>query len=180
MIYRDRYVSETFNERSRMGPGQNRFISTGRKRTIYMDRFVRLFLVVFLFAIVLSIPGCDGGSPGSGGTTQNPTTPMVTVAPASSSITTAQSLSVTIAVSGSSGTPTGSIVLSSGSYTSPSTALSSGSAPIPIAAGSPPTGSDTLTAAYTPDSASSSTYNSAAGTSSVTVTAPALVTPTVT
>jgi hypothetical protein len=87
---------------------------------------------------------------------------------------------VAIAVSGSSGTPTGSIVLSSGSYTSSSTTLSSGSTTVIIPAGSLATGSDTLTAKYTPDSASSSTYNSASGTGSVTVTAPALVTPTVT
>ena len=61
-------------------------------------------------------------------TTQNPATPAVSVTPASGSFTTAQSLGVTIAVSGSGGTPTGSVVLSSGSYTSPAATLSSGSA----------------------------------------------------
>ena len=83
----------------------------------------------------------------------------------------AQSLSVTIKVAGTGTTPTGSVVLSSGSYTSSATTLSSGSATITIPAGSLATGSDTLTAKYTPDSASSATYNSASGTASVTVTA---------
>ena len=119
-----------------------------------------------------------GGNQGGGGGGQTPTTPTVTVTPASSTITTAQSLAVTIAVSGSGGTATGSVVLSSGSYTSASTALSAGSASIPIPAGSLATGPDTLTVKYTPDSASSGTYNSASGTASVTVTVP-LITPTV-
>jgi hypothetical protein len=99
------------------------------------------------------------------------TTPTVTVTPASSSITVAQSLSVTIVVSGTGATPTGSVVLSSGGYTSSTTTLSSGSASITIPAGLLATGSDTLTANYTPDSASSAAYNSASGTAPVTVTA---------
>ena len=103
-------------------------------------------------------------------TNQNPTTPAVTVTPASGSITTAQSLGVTVVVSGTSGTPTGSVVLSSGSYTSSAATLNTGSAGITIPAGSLATGPDTLTASYTPDSASSVTYNSATGTGSVAVT----------
>ncbi|MGD0942617.1 MAG: glycoside hydrolase family 44 protein, partial [Terracidiphilus sp.] len=103
--------------------------------------------------------------------TSPPTTPTVTVTPASISITIAQSLSVAIAVAGTGATPTGSVVLSSGSYTSAATTLSSGSATITISAGSLAAGTDTLTARYTPDSASSGTYNSASGTASVTVTA---------
>jgi hypothetical protein len=105
--------------------------------------------------------------------------PSVTVTPASSSITTAQSLQVTIAVSGSGGTPTGSVVLSSGSYTSATTTLSAGSASITIPAGSLAAGTDTLSATYTPDVASSTIYNSASGSGSVTVTTPVLLTPTV-
>ncbi|HEU5351534.1 MAG TPA: hypothetical protein VFU55_08040 [Terracidiphilus sp.] len=98
-------------------------------------------------------------------------TPTVTVTPASSAISTTQALSVTIAVSGGSGnpTPTGTVTLASGSYTSAATALSSGSATISIPAGSLATGSDTLTATYTPDTASSATYASATGTAPVTV-----------
>ena len=100
-------------------------------------------------------------------------TPTVTVAPSSSSITTAQALTATVAVSGGSGnaTPTGSVVLTSGSYTSTVVTLSGGNATINIPAGSLATGTDTLTVNYTPDTASSSAYNSAAGTASVAVTA---------
>jgi hypothetical protein len=102
-------------------------------------------------------------------------TPTVTVTPSPSSITTAQSTAVTIAVSGGSSpaTPTGSVTLGSGAYTSAAATLSSGSAVITVPAGSLPSGTDTLTATYTPDSASSSIYNSATGTSSITVTAAA-------
>ncbi|MFZ0688858.1 MAG: FG-GAP-like repeat-containing protein [Acidobacteriaceae bacterium] len=98
-------------------------------------------------------------------------TPTVTVIPSSSSITTAQSDQVGVTVSGGNGnpTPTGSVKLSSGSYTSSSATLVSGSANITIPAGSLAVGSDTLTATYTPDSGSASTYNSAAGLATVTV-----------
>ncbi len=98
-------------------------------------------------------------------------TPSITVTPSSFSITTAQPLSVTVTVSGGSGhpTPTGSVTLSSGSYTSAATTLTSGSANIIVPAGQLAVGSDTLTATYTPDSGSSSTYTSATGTAPVTV-----------
>ena len=67
---------------------------------------------------------------------------------------------------------TGSVTLSSGSYNSAATALASGAATVNVPAGSLAVGSDTLTASYAPDSASSSAYNAANGTSSaVTVTA---------
>ncbi len=97
--------------------------------------------------------------------------PAVTATPAASSIATTQSLAVTVAVSGGSGnpTPTGSVILTSGSYASAAATLSSGGAQITIPAGSLATGSDTLTAAYTPDAASSSIYNKAAGTAAVSV-----------
>jgi hypothetical protein len=61
------------------------------------------------------------------------------------------------------------VVLSSGSYASAATTLSSGSATITVPAGSLAVGSDTLTAKYTPDNASSGAYNSASGNASVTV-----------
>jgi N-acetylneuraminic acid mutarotase len=101
-------------------------------------------------------------------------TPLVTVTPSSSSITTAQPLTVTAAVSGGTGnpTPTGSVTLAGGGYTSAATTLSGGSATINIPAGSLATAVDTLTVSYTPDTSSSSTYNSATGTASVTVTVP--------
>jgi hypothetical protein len=92
------------------------------------------------------------------------------VTPSLSSIATTQTLPVTITVSGGTPTPTGSVVLTSGSYTSAATTLSSGSAMVTIPAGSLATATDTLTASYTPDSASSPVYASASGSNSVTVT----------
>ncbi len=103
-------------------------------------------------------------------------TPTVTVS-SSSSITTVQALTVTVTVSGTSGTPTGSVTLSSGSYSSGAMTLSGGSALITIPAGTLGLGPNTLTAAYTPDTASSAIYNGASGTGSVSV---ALDAPTVT
>jgi len=111
---------------------------------------------------------CGGGS-NSTPPPSNPVAPTVTVSPASSSVTTAQPLSVTVAVAGSAGTPTGSVTLKSGSYTSLSSTLSGGSASINVPAGALPTGSDSLAASYTPDSASSSRYTTASGSSLVTV-----------
>jgi hypothetical protein len=101
------------------------------------------------------------------------TTPTVTVTPSAASITSAQALTVTVGVSGGGGnpTPTGSVTLTSGSYTSAAATLASGSATISVAAGALAAGSDTLTVSYTPDSNSSSVYNSATGTAPVTVTA---------
>jgi List-Bact-rpt repeat protein len=99
--------------------------------------------------------------------------PTVTVTPSALAITTVQALSVTVGVSGgtSNPTPTGSVVLTGGGYTSAATTLSSGGATINIPAGSLATGSDTLTATYTPDAASSSIYLTSTGTSAtVTVT----------
>jgi hypothetical protein len=96
------------------------------------------------------------------------TTPTVTVTTSASSITSAQGLTVTVAVSGGAGNPapTGSVMLTSGSYTSPSATLSGGSVTINVSAGSLAAGSDTLIANYTPDAASSAVYNGATGTSS--------------
>ena len=100
-------------------------------------------------------------------------TPTVTVSPSTSSVTTAQSLSVTVTVTGGTATPTGSVTLSGGGYTSAAATLSGGSVTINIPAGSLAVGSDTLTASYTPDANSSSTYNGATGVSSaVTVEVP--------
>ena len=119
------------------------------------------------FCVFFLPNGCGGGNNSSSA----PATPAVTVKPASRSIAAAQSLSVTVAVSGAGDTPTGSVLLSSGGYLSSSTVLSSGSATIIIPARSLSAGTDTLTANYTPDSESSSAYSSASGSASVTVTA---------
>ncbi len=118
------------------------------------------------------VTACGGGG-GGGSTTPPPpskTTPTVTVTPGSNSITAAQALTVTVAVSGTSGTPTGTVTLSSGTYASTAATLSSGSASITIPAGSLAAGTDTLTASYTPDANSSSSYYSSSGTAPVTVT----------
>jgi hypothetical protein len=93
-------------------------------------------------------------------------TPTVTVTPAATSISVGQPLQVTVAVGGSP-TPTGSVILSSGNYISVAFTLSNGSASITIPAGSLAVGTDTLSAAYTPDSSSSSIYNDATGTAAV-------------
>jgi hypothetical protein len=99
--------------------------------------------------------------------------PTVTVSPSPSTITTAQSTMVAVTVSGGSGnpTPTGSVTLTGGSYASAATTLTSGSAVITVPGSALAIATNTLTATYTPDSASSSNYNSAMGTNSVTVTA---------
>jgi len=108
-------------------------------------------------------------------------TPVVTVTLSTSPITANQSLTVNITVAGTSGssTPTGSVTLASGSYSSGSTALSGGGASINIPAGSLATGVDTLTASYSPDAASSSLYSGATGSNSVTVTGATKITPTI-
>lgn len=109
-------------------------------------------------------------------------TPAVVATLSAPNITTAQQLTVTIAVAGGSGnqTPTGTVTLTSPGYSSGPVPLANGSATINVLAGSLPVGVDGLTASYAPDAASSSVYNSAYGASSVTVTAVPKITPTVT
>jgi hypothetical protein len=125
----------------------------------------------------LWMTACGGGVSTVSPPPPQKTTPTVTVTPAAPGITTVQSLQVTVAVSGAGSTPTGSVTLSSGNFTSSAAALTAGSASITIPAGSLAASTDTLTASYTPDAASSSTYNGASGAGQVTVTK---VTPTVT
>jgi hypothetical protein len=99
--------------------------------------------------------------------------PAVTVTPALTTITTAQALTVTVAVSGTAGgaVPTGTAALASGSYASAPVTLANGSTTITVPAGALAVGSDTLTATYAPDNASATLYLSATGANSVTVTA---------
>jgi hypothetical protein len=97
--------------------------------------------------------------------------PKVVVSPYSSNVISTETIIVTVAVSGNSGTPTGSIALTGGGYLSPATPLINGMVSILIPAGSLPVGSDTLSANYAPDSLSYSVYSNATGTSSVTVAA---------
>jgi hypothetical protein len=105
--------------------------------------------------------------------TQLAVTPAVTVALSPSTITTTQSLTVkvTVAASGGNATPTGLVTLASGSY-SAQLALSSGVANFTVAAGTLPSGSDTLTATYSPDGSSSGAYTGATQSATVTVGTP--------
>ncbi len=134
--------------------------------------------VAVSLAVTLTACGGGGGSTTPPPPTPTPkTTPTLTITPASLSISTSQALSVGVSVSGggSNPVPTGSVTLTSGSYTSSAATLSSGSATVNVPGGSLAVGSDTLTAAYTPDSSSASTYNTANGTSAA-VTVVAVVT----
>ena len=94
----------------------------------------------------------------------------VSVSPNLGSISSVQALNVTIAVNGNTGnpTPTGSVTLSSGSYSSASTVLNAGGATITVPAGSLAIGNDTLTVQYSGDSV----YAVATGTAVVVVTSP--------
>ncbi len=105
-------------------------------------------------------------------------TPTVTATPSLFSITAVQAFSVAVTVSGGAGnpTPTGTVTLTGGGYTSPAATLTAGAAPINIPANSLSVGTDTLTVTYTPDVSSSLVYNSTSGTASVTVAAPASAT----
>ncbi len=100
-------------------------------------------------------------------TVANPLTPTVTVTPASATLNSGQTLSVVALVAGTGPTPTGSVTLSGGGYTSSAQALAAGTYTFTIPANSLSAGTDTLTVAYSGDS----TYTVATGTSSVTVTA---------
>ena len=106
------------------------------------------------------------------------TTPTVTASPAASNIKVAEGLGMTIAVAGSGSTPSGTVIVSSGSFTAWPVTLISGAASFTIPKGSLAAGTDTLTATYIPDAISSANYNSASGSALVTVTP--LIAPTVT
>jgi hypothetical protein len=128
-------------------------------------------------AIGLASVGCGSssrvgsGSTGSsgGGGTPSKTTPTVTVSPAKSSIALNTPVSVAVTVAGSgTATPSGTVILGSGSYASAGTALTSGAATITIPASTLPAGQETLTASYSGDA----NYDAATGKATVTVTSP--------
>jgi Bacterial Ig-like domain (group 3)/FG-GAP-like repeat len=104
--------------------------------------------------------------------TVNSATATVALAPASASFYAGTAQAVTLSVAGATGlpTPTGTITLSGGTFTSAATALSAGSAAITIPANSLANGSNTITAAYSGDA----TYGTAKGTATyvVSTTAP--------
>jgi hypothetical protein len=95
------------------------------------------------------------------------TAAKVTLTPSATSITPAQSVNIAVAVTGGSGTPTGTVALSGGGYTATGT-LAAGAYTFTIPAGSLSTGADTLTVTYSGDP----TYGSSTGTTIVTVTPP--------
>jgi sugar lactone lactonase YvrE len=102
----------------------------------------------------------------------NKGTPSVTLTPSSASIATVQPETVTVSLGGAPGgsTPTGSVKLTSGSYSAQQT-LVSGSTAFNLAAGTLPVGTDTLVATYTPDASSTVSYLTATQSTGVTVTA---------
>ena len=96
-----------------------------------------------------------------------PLTPTVKVTPGENALDSGSALSVTTAVTGAGATPTGTVTLTGGGYTSAAVTLSGGSATIAIPANSLSAGTDTLTVSYSGDS----NYVAGTGTASVTVTA---------
>lgn len=102
------------------------------------------------------------------GTGSGNATATLTLTPSATTITTAQSLtlSITLAGSGTLGTPTGSVSLSGGGYSSSTVAVSNaGAASFTIPAGALNAGNDTLTVLYSGDSV----YASQTGTVAVMV-----------
>ncbi len=97
----------------------------------------------------------------------------VAVTPSAFNVTTAQVLAVTVAVGGQNGepTPTGSILLTSGTYNLGTATLTGGSAMINVPPGALAAGTDNIQAVYTPDNVSALVYASGSGETSVTVTA---------
>jgi subtilase family serine protease len=108
-------------------------------------------------------------------------TPSVFPSSSPSNPTTAQAVVVQVRVDGFTGnpTPTGAVVLSSGSYASAATALAGGTASITIPAGALSPGLDTLTATYTPDASSSALYANTWGSNTIGVTLAVKITPAV-
>ena len=107
---------------------------------------------------------------GTGSTT--PMNPTLQLLAAPNTIAAAQSVTVTINASAPSAEyprPTGSVTITSGTYTSAATPLILGAASIAIPGTSLPFGVDTLTVVYTPDNSSSAIYNSVSGTTQVIV-----------
>lgn len=136
-----------------------------------MRQYATSTLALLIFAMAFTVYGCGGGSGSTATPTASaPATPAVAVTPASNTISTLQSLSVAILVSGTKGTPTGTVVLSSAGYTSGSATLVAGAAAISIPAGALSAGTNTITAKYTPDSSAASSYGVASGTGTVIVT----------
>jgi hypothetical protein len=98
--------------------------------------------------------------------TTSPLTPTVNVTPVASSLDSGTVLSVTAVVTGAGVTPTGTVTLSGGGYTSSAGTLSGGSYIFALPANSLTAGTDTLTVSYSGDSI----YTAGTGSASVSVT----------
>lgn len=92
----------------------------------------------------------------------------VKATPAKASIVTSESLDISVAVTGAMATPTGSVTITSGSYTSAATNLANGSATVTVPANSLAVGSATLTVTYNGDMV----FPAASTTTAITVKAP--------
>jgi len=97
-------------------------------------------------------------------------TATVAVTALPTTITNVQSSNVTVTVTGSSGTPTGTIVIKSGSFASATKSLASGTVSFSIAGSSLAAGTDTLTATYSGDT----NYAPTTGTTTLTVVIPTI------
>ena len=97
-------------------------------------------------------------------------TATVAVTPSKSTVTNLQAFTVAAVVTGGSGTPTGTVTLTSGTYTSGAQTLTAGAYTFSIAAGALAAGTDTLTVTYSGDV----NYASTTGTATITVEAPAV------
>jgi predicted secreted protein len=96
--------------------------------------------------------------------------PTVTVTPGQAQITNTQSLLVTVGLSGASGTPTGTVVLTAGTFTSGAGTLVNGAVQFMVPPGALAIGpTEALNANYTPDAASTANYTVATGTVNVAV-----------
>jgi hypothetical protein len=124
-------------------------------------------------AIVATYPGDTSYTGGTSGTvtlTAQPGATVVSVTPSTLSPATTQPLAVNVVVSAATiagyPAPTGTVTLTSGSYSSSAVTLSGGTAVVSLPASTLAAGTDTLTVSYTPDT---STYASSAGSASLTV-----------
>jgi hypothetical protein len=126
-----------------------------------------------------AVRGPDRASAAARLTSPESIAPAVRVTPSSSKLSTAQSLTVTVAVKPASGKPTpgGTVILTSGKFTSPAKTLVAGSFRFHVAAGKLTPGDDVLTVTYTPSEASSSIYKRASGRADVNI---SIVIPTLT
>jgi subtilase family serine protease len=125
-----------------------------------------LSMLLLMAAVTFAGVGCGGGGSGSTTNTQGIPTVTVTATPSSVTLGSSSNVSIQISVTGSDGTPTGSVSFSGGGYTSTSQALTSGGYTYSLPASDFTTvGSDVLTVSYSGDT----NYYSGTGTTTLTV-----------